>query len=389
MLTIDQTAIRDLAREFALGELAPHVERWDADAALPDALFAKLAELGFLGMLIPEDHGGLDLDVPAFLIVVEELARADAATALSVSIQNGPVAGAILAHGSTAQRERWLPALASGETLGAFALSEEGAGSDAGAVATAASRDGDGWVLDGRKKWVTNGARAGLVLVFARTGAPGELGCFLVDTGTEGVSATKRRTTMGLRASETVDLVLDDVRLPPDALLGEEGHGLAVALGALTLGRLGVAAQALGIGAAALDHAIRYAGEREQFGRPLQEFGAIQAKLADMAARLAAARAAVHDTGRRLQSVREGRRDEGRGIDALAARVAGAKLVASETAMFATDEAVQIFGGYGYMRDYPVEKLMRDAKGTEIYEGTSEIMRVVIAREIQRANAPE
>jgi alkylation response protein AidB-like acyl-CoA dehydrogenase len=387
MLSIDQTAIRDLAREFAQGEITPHVERWDAEAALPEELFAKLAELGFLGMLVPEAYGGLDLGVPAFLIVVEELARADAATGLSVSIQNGPVAGAILSHGSAEQRQAWLPRLASGDLIGAFALSEENAGSDAGAVATTAQQEGGDWVLRGHKKWVTNGRRAGLALVFARIGAPGELGCFLLDTSLDGVSVGARTTTMGLRASETVDLALDDVRVPADALLGDPGRGLAVALAALTLGRAGIAAQAVGIGAAALDHSIRYAGEREQFGRPLAEFGAIQAKLADMASRLAAARAAVREVGVRLQAEREGHRDEGVGVEALVARVAGAKLVASEAAMFAADEAVQIFGGYGYMRDYPVEKLMRDAKGTEIYEGTSEIMRVVIAREIQRANA--
>ncbi len=384
MLTADQLEIRGLARDFAQGEIAPHVEAWDAAAALPDTLFGSLAELGFLGMLVPEAYGGLALDMGSYLVVIEELARADAATALSVAIQNGPVAGALLAHGSEAQKERWLPALASGEVLGAFALSEEGAGSDAGAVETAARRDDGGWILTGRKKWVTNGARAGLVLVFARTGAPGELGCFLVPTDTDGYTVGPRTTTMGLRASETVDVVLDDVRLPDDALLGEVGRGLSVALDALTVGRIGIASQAVGIGAAALEHAVRYAREREQFGRSLSEFGAIQAKLADMASRVSAARATVREVGALVQAVRDGSSHDGRGAESLVARVAGAKLVASEVAMFASDEAVQIFGGYGYMRDYPVEKLMRDAKGTEIYEGTSEIMRVVIAREIQR-----
>lgn len=385
MLTADQLEIQGLARDFARGEIVPHVEAWDSEAALPDGLFTSLAELGFLGMLVPEAHGGLDLDMGSYLVVIEELARADAATALSVAIQNGPVAGALKTHGSDAQRRRWLPALAAGEVIGAFALSEEGAGSDAAAVETSARRIDGGWVLSGRKKWVTNGARAGLTLVFARTGAAGELGCFLVPTDAEGYSVAGRTTTMGLRASETVDVVLDGVRLPADALLGDEGRGLAVALDALLVGRLGIAAQAVGIGAAALDHAVRYSREREQFGRALAEFGAIQAKLADMASRIAAARATVHEVGARVQAVRDGADDHGTGADSLAARVAGAKLVASEVAMFAADEAVQIFGGYGYMRDYPVEKLMRDAKGTEIYEGTSEIMRVVIAREILRA----
>lgn len=387
MLTNEQIEIRDLARDFSQGEITPHVEHWDAQAELPDTLFGSLAELGFMGMLVPEQYGGLDLDVGSFLVVIEELARADAASALSVSIQNGPVAGALISHGSEDQRTTWLPRLASGEVIGAFALSEEGAGSDAGAVATTASRDGDHWVLNGTKKWVTNGGRAGLALVFARTGEAGQLGCFLVPTDVDGYAVTGRSTTMGLRASETVDVTLSNVRLPADALLGEAGRGLAIALDALTLGRAGIAAQAVGIGAASLAHAVRYAGEREQFGRPLSEFGAIQAKLAEMAARVSAARAAVREVGARLQRVRQGADDEEAGAESLVARVAGAKLVASEAAMFASDEAVQIFGGYGYMRDYPVEKLMRDAKGTEIYEGTSEIMRVVIAREIQRAGA--
>ncbi|NNK63602.1 MAG: acyl-CoA dehydrogenase, partial [Gemmatimonadetes bacterium] len=363
----------------------PHVEAWDAAAALPASLFENLSELGFMGMLVPEAYGGLDLDVTSYLVVVEELARADAASALTVSIQNGPVASTLLKHGTEAQREAWLPGLAAGEHIGAFALSEEGAGSDPAGVATTATRDGDGWVLNGAKKWVTNGARAGLLLVFARTGDRGELGCFLVPGGHPGLEVQGRTTTMGLRASETAEVRLNEVRLPLDALVGAAGNGLGIALDALTLGRAGIAAQAVGIAEASLEHAVRYSREREQFGRPLAAFGAIQAKLAEMAARTAVARAAVREVGARLQRVRAGEADDGVGENSLVARVAGAKLVASETAMFASDEAVQIFGGYGYMRDYPVEKLMRDAKGTEIYEGTSEILRFVIAREIMRA----
>lgn len=385
MLTTDQLEIRDLARGFAEGEIAPNVEHWDAEAALPDDLIRSLAELGFLGMLIPEEYGGLDLDMGSYLVVVEELGRADAATALTVSVQNGPVAGAILKHGDEAQRSRWLPLLASGEALGAFALSEENAGSDAGSVSTVARQTADGWVLSGRKKWVTNGGRADLALVFARTGDAGSLGAFLVPTDVDGYSVAERTTTMGLRASETVTVQLDEVTLPADALLGDAGRGLAVALDALTVGRLGIAALAVGIGAASLDHAVRYSGEREQFGRALADFGAIQAKVADVSARLSAARAVVREVGQRIQRIREGASDTETGVESLVARVAGAKLFATETAMFASDEAVQIFGGYGYMRDYPVEKLMRDAKGTEIFEGTSEIMRVVIARDVLSA----
>jgi hypothetical protein len=382
MLTSEQLEIRAMARDFVQGEIAPSSAAWDADRALPDDVFAKLAELGFLGMLIPDALGGLDLDVPTYLLVLEELARGDAAVALTVAIQNGPVAGLILRHGSEAQRRSLLPRLASGELLGAFALSEEGAGSDAGALETRAERVEGGWELRGEKKWVTNGGRAGLVLVFART-AEG-VGCFALERPVDGYAVTGRSTTMGLRASETVDVTLDGVRLPDTALVGEPARGLSYALDALVLGRAGIAAQAVGIGETALGHALSYALAREQFGKPIAEFGAVQAKLADAAVRLAAARALTHSVGRRLQDVRTGASDGEMGANALPAAAAAAKLAASEAAVFAADEAVQIFGGYGYMRDYPVEKLMRDAKGTEIYEGTNEIMRVVIAREMLR-----
>ncbi len=383
VLTAEQLEIRALAREFAQGEIQPHAPAWDAGQELPDEIFAKLAELGFMGMLVPESYGGLELDLVTYLLVVAELARADAAVALSVAIHNGPVTGIVLAHGSEEQRAELLPALASGETLGAFALSEPDAGSDAASVEARARREAGGWVLDGTKKWVTNGARAGLVLVFART--DDGVGCFAVEPSADGYRVGPRTTTMGLRASQTVQVELEGLRLPGEALVGEAGRGLAYAMESLVLGRVGIAAQALGIGEAALAHALAYAVEREQFGGPIARFDAIQAKLADAAIRLGAARALTFEVGRRMQVVREGGVDGGTGADALSARAAAAKLAASEAALFAADEAVQIFGGYGYMRDYPVEKLMRDAKGTEIYEGTSEIMRVVIAREMLRA----
>ncbi|HSG47542.1 MAG TPA: acyl-CoA dehydrogenase family protein [Longimicrobiales bacterium] len=383
-VTPEQMEIQALAREFAGKEIAPHAEAWDAARHIPDEVFGKLAELGFMGMLIPEGYGGLELDLSTYLLVLEELARADASVALSVAIHNGPVPQILLDHGSETQRRDWLPRLASGEVLGAFALSEADAGSDAGAVACTAGRDGQDWVLDGTKAWVTNGGRAGLVMTFARTGA-GTMGCFLVDPSTPGFKVARRVTTMGHRASETVDLTLSGVRLGPDALVGDPARGLSYALESLVVGRAGVAAHALGIAQASLDHSVRYSLEREQFGRPLADFGATQAKLANMAARISAVRASLHEVGERLQAQRGGVMDSEVGTEALSARAAGAKLLASETAMYASDEAVQIFGGYGYMRDYPVERLMRDAKGTEIFEGTSEIMRVVIAREIIRA----
>lgn len=384
--TAEQLEIRAMARDFASREIAPHAEEWDAKRQIPDELFASLAELGFLGMLIPEEFHGLGLDIPTYLLVLEELARADASVALAVAIHNGPVPNILLAHGTREQKERWLPRLAAGEILGAFALSEPGAGSDAASLRATARREGDGWILDGSKAWVTNGARAGVVATFVRTGDEG-VGCFLLEPSAPGYSLGERITTMGHRASETVTVELQGMRVPGEALVGDPARGLSYALESLVLGRTGIAALALGIAQASLDHATRYAMEREQFGKPLSAFGATQAKLAEMASRIAGARAATHEVGRRLQQEREGGRDQGTGADKLAARAAGAKLLASETAMYASDEAVQIFGGYGYMRDYPVERLMRDAKGTEIFEGTNEIMRVVIARAILQAAA--
>lgn len=386
--TAELLELRQLAREFTAGEITPNAAGWDREGVLPEHLFRSLGEMGFMGMLVPEAYGGLGLDVPSYLAVLEELARGDAAVALAVAVHNGPVAGVLLAHGSEAQRDAYLPALAQGERLGAFALSEAGAGSDPASLETRAQREADGWVLDGRKKWVTNGARAGLVLVFARTGER-SAGCFVVEPPEDGYRVAGRTTTMGLRASETVEIALDGLRLPAEAVVGSPERGLRYALEALQIGRLGIAAQALGVGGAALDHATRYALERAQFGSPIAEFGAVQAKLADGASRLAGAAALTAEVARELDERRQAGADDGGRAgraSSIAARTAAAKLVATEAAMFMADEAVQIFGGYGYMRDYPVEKLMRDAKGAEIYEGTNEIMRVVIARELFRAH---
>jgi hypothetical protein len=387
-LTTEQREIQLLAREFAEGELRPHGAHWDETCELGEEVFAKLSEVGFLGMRVPEALGGLELDWPTYLVVLEELSRGDPAVALSVAIHNGPVTELLLRHGSQAQQERWLPRMASGEVLGAFALSEVHAGSDAGAVEAEARPRGDGWVLSGRKHWVTNGRRAGLVAVFARTGASSPaLGCFLVDTASDGYTVGERVRTMGLRASETLEVSLEEVALPADALLGERDQGFRYAMEALAVGRAGIAAQAVGIAQAALEHAASYALEREQFGRPIAEFGAIRDKLGEMAARIAGARALVREVAEGLEARGSGTAVEADGR-AVSARAAMAKLLATRTAMWVTDESVQVFGGYGYMRDYPVEKLMRDAKGTEIYEGTSEILRWIIAREVLRAARP-
>ncbi len=380
--TPEQLEIQTLAREFADGELRPHAAAWDAERALDESVFGKLAELGFLGMRVPEEHGGLGFDAGTYLLVLEELARGDAAVALSVAIHNGPVCGLILKHGSDAQKAAWLPRLASGEVVGAFALSEPEAGSDAAALSATADPDGDGWRVTGVKRWVTNGARAGLAVLFARTDEG--VSTFLARPDTEGYQVGATEQTLGLRASQTVTVHLDGMRLDGDALVGKAGEGMGQALEAIDAGRVGIAAQAVGIGRAALEHATAYALERHQFGTALADFGATQAKLAEMHRRIACARAMAHHAGSALDGVGSGRCSRS-GPDGLTARAAVAKLAASEAATWAADEAVQIFGGYGYMRDYPVEKLLRDAKGTEIYEGTNEIMRHVIAREILRA----
>jgi alkylation response protein AidB-like acyl-CoA dehydrogenase len=381
-LTAEQQEIRALAREFAERELRPHTGAWDQARAVDDGVFAKLAEIGFLGMTVPEAHGGLGLDPLTYLLVLEELAWGDPAVALSVGVHNGLVAAAIARHGTDAQKGALLPALASGERLGAFALSEPQAGSDVGAVATAATPDGDGWHLSGAKRWVTNGARAGLVVVFART-AEQKLGAFLVELPAEGWTVTRREVTMGYAASETVAVELGEVRVPADRVLGDPKAGFRLAMQALDGGRVGLAAQAVGIARAALEHAVAYAVQREQFDQPIARFGGVQEKLAEMARRVTAARALTHGAAARLN----GDASAPGGPDGLTAWSAMAKLTASEAAVWVADEAVQIFGGYGYMRDYPVEKLMRDAKGTEIFEGTSEILRVVIARELLREHA--
>ncbi len=381
MLTDEQLELQALARDFATAELRPKTAEWDERRELDDDVFEKLAESGFLGMLIEEEFGGLGFSLDTYLTVLEEIAWGDASVALSVAIHNGPVVELIARHGSDEQKKEWLPRLASGEVLGAFALSEPDSGSDAASVTTTATRDGDGWRLDGAKRWVTNGGRAGVVALFARTGED-KLGLFLVTPGTDGYTVGDREMTMGLRASQTVQVRLDGVRVGADSLVGDAGAGHRYALEALDLSRIGVAIQAVGVGRAAMEHAATYALERKQFGTPIARFGALQAKLADSAQRLAGGRALAYDAARVWSEGKTG--DGRRGLAGVTARAAIAKLAASEAASFAADEAIQIYGGYGYMRHYPVERLLRDAKGAEIYEGTNEIMRRVIAGEILR-----
>lgn len=370
-----QRQIVDLAREFAASRIAPHAAEWDRTGHFPRDVIAELGKLGFLGMVTPEEYDGMGLDTLTYLLALEEIAAADASVAVSMSIHNAIPTTMLVRHGTEAQKQRWLKPMARGELLAGFAQSEADAGSDAAGLSAQAVRDGDGWVLNGAKAWVTNGGTADLMVVMARTDTPAArrgargISAFLVPTDTPGYRPGKPEDKMGLRASNTVSVALEDLRQPADHLLGEEGMGFVYAMEGLDAGRLGIAVQAVGIARRALEHAVRYCAERRQFGAQLREFQAVQFKLADMATRVEAARALAHHAA--------ARRDRG---EEFTQHASMAKLFASETAMWVTTQAVQLFGGYGYMRDFPVEKLFRDAKVTEIYEGTSEIQRLVIAR---------
>jgi alkylation response protein AidB-like acyl-CoA dehydrogenase len=376
-LTEEQRAIQQAARDFARDELAPGVQERDRDMRFDDSLIPKLAELGFLGMLLPEEYDGLGLDTCTYLVALEEIAAVDASAAVLMSVHNSLPTQMILQYGSDAQRRRFLPAMARGEILGAFALSEPEAGSDAAALSTRAIRDGNDWILTGTKAWVTNGSEAGAILALARTDSPNDykgargIGTFVVTPDLPGFRVGRKEDKLGLRSSPTVQLHFDEMRVPGDQLLGDPSHGFIYAMQSLEHGRLGISAQAIGIARAALEVSVAYAAERRQFNKPIKEFQAIQFKLADMATRVTASRALLYAAA--------AAKDRGEPITQFASM---SKLMASETAMHVTTEAIQILGGYGYVTDYPVERYFRDAKVTQIYEGTSEIQRIVIAREL-------
>ncbi len=376
-LTEEQRGIQQLARVFAPEEIAPHTDAWDRDAVFDRGIITRLGELGFLGMLIPEELGGLGLDTCTYLVALEEIAAVDASVAVAMSVHNSLPTQMLLRWGTTGQKARYLTPMAHGEWLGAFALSEPDAGSDAAAMHTQAVRDGDCWVLNGTKAWVSSGSHAEVILAMARTDKPGDrrgargISAFIVTPDMPGFKVGKKEDKMGLRASPTVQLVFENLRVPAANLLGDEGSGFIYAMQSLDNGRLGISAQSIGIARAALEVATAYAAERRQFGKPIKEFQAIQFKLADMATRITAARALLYAAA--------SAKDRGEPITQFSSM---SKLMASETAMWVTTQAIQILGGYGYVRDYPVERLFRDAKVTEIYEGTSEIQRIVIAREL-------
>ena len=327
--------------------------------------------------MIPERYGGLGLDTCTYLVALEEIAAVDASVAVLMSVHNSLPTQMILRYGTEAQKDRFLRAMAHGELLGAFALSEPEAGSDAAAMRTQAVLDGNHWVLNGTKAWVSSGTHAGVILAMARTDSPSDrrgprgIGTFIVTPELAGFHVGRKEDKLGLRASPTVQLTFDQMRVPRENVLGDPARGFIYAMQSLDHGRLGISAQAIGIARAALEHSVRYAAERRQFGKPIKEFQAIQFKLADMASRITACRALLYAAA--------AAKDRGEPITQFSSM---SKLLASETAMWVTTEAIQIFGGYGYIKDFPVERLFRDAKVTELYEGTSEIQRIVIAREL-------
>jgi alkylation response protein AidB-like acyl-CoA dehydrogenase len=373
-LTEDQVLIRDAVRALCRGEFASQAASWDRDDAIPPSAIAKLAEMGLLGMNVPEAWGGLGYDARTVVTVIEEIARVSAALAIMVAVHNSVGAYPIYAYGTDEQRKKYLPRLTSG-AVGAFSLSEPGAGSDASAISTTARRDGDHYLLNGEKNWVTNGRHVWTFLVFARTGGPGAKGIsgFIVEKDQPGLTIGKSEDKMGLRGSDTVTLAFDNARLPVAQRLGGEGEGFKIALSMLDSGRMGVAAQALGVMTAAYHEAIRYAQQRQAWGAPIARLQAIQFKLAEMERRVMATRLLIQraawlkDTGQdfiRAASI--------------------AKLYATEAATYVTHQALQIHGGYGYVKEYAVERYFRDARVMEIYEGTSEIQRLVIARSLLR-----
>ncbi|MGR8011442.1 acyl-CoA dehydrogenase family protein [Streptomyces hypolithicus] len=378
-LSEEQTAVRQLAKDFTDREITPHVIEWDRAESVDRAVVKKLGALGFLGLTIPEEYGGSGGDHLAYCLVTEELGRGDSSVRGIVSVSLGLVAKTVAHWGSEEQKRRWLPGLTSGDLVGCFGLTEPGTGSDAGNLTTRAVREGDDYVINGSKMFITNGTWADVVLLFARsTDAPGHRGisAFLVPTDTPGLTRREIHGKLGLRGQATAELVLEDVRVPASAMMAPEGKGFTVAMSALAKGRMSVAAGCVGIGQAALDAALTYATEREQFGKTIAHHQLVQELLTDIAVDVDAARLL---TWRVADLIDRG--------EPFVTEASTAKLFASEAAVRAANNALQVFGGYGYIDEYPAGKLLRDARVMTLYEGTSQIQKLVIGRALTGVSA--
>lgn len=373
-LTEEQQMIRELARDFAENEIKPIAAEIDREGRFPSELVKKMGELGFMGIFVPEQYGGSGMDTFTYILALEEVCKACASTGVIMSVNNSLVCDPIYRFGNEEQRKRYLPYLAKGEKLGCFSLSEPAAGSDAGSLRTTATKDGGYYVINGTKNWVTNGPEADVIVLFASTDLSKKhhgITAFIVDKETPGVIVGKIEHKLGIRASSTSQIIFEDCRVPVENRLGQEGDGFKIAMQTLDGGRIGIGAQAVGIAQAAFEEAVRYSKEREAFNQPISNFQGIQFMIADMSVRIEAARLLVWQAARMKDRKMK-----------FTKQSAMAKLFASETAMWVTTKAVQIHGGYGYTTDYPAERHFRDAKITEIYEGTSEIQRIVIASNV-------
>ncbi len=373
-LNEEQKMVRETIRDFAEAEIKPGVMERDEQAKFPAEVIQKLGELGFLGMQVPEAYGGTEMDTVSHVIALEEIARVDASTCVIMSVNNSLFSNPLIKFGSEYLKKKYLPLTSSGEKLGAYSLSEPQSGSDAKAMLTTARKDGDSYILNGVKNWVTSGISSDLVIVFAKTdkdaGHRG-ISAFVVEKGLPGFTTGKKEDKLGIRGSDTSELIFENCRIPAENIIGKEGMGFKIAMATLDVGRIGIAAQALGIAQGALDRSIQYAKDRQQFGKPIGMFQGIGFKLADMATRVDASRLLVYRAA--------WLKDQGKNIGEKASM---AKVFAGDTAMFVATEAVQIHGGYGFIREFEVERMMRDAKITQIYEGTNEIQRLVISRHL-------
>jgi len=373
-LNEQQLLMRDSAKEFAEKRLSPFAREWDEAEEMPKEALSEMAELGYFGMLLPEEYGGLGLDPLSYILALEEISKANASVEITLSVHNSLASQAIIKYGTEEQKKKYLPRMAKGELLGAYSLSEPDAGTDAGGLKATAVKKGDFYIVNGTKNWVTNAVYAGIFVVFAKTrpelGREG-ISALLVERNTKGFAVGEKEKKMGLKCSDTREVYFSDAEVPAGNLLGQEGEGLKMAFALLNVGRVAVGAQALGIAEAAFEEALKYSKQRVAFGVPIANFQATQFKLADMSTKIEAARLLVYKAALLCE----------KGGDS-AGEVSMAKVFASEMANWVTNEAVQIHGGYGYVKEYPVERYFRDARVTEIYEGTSEAQKIVISRSI-------